>query len=116
PSLCCPHGSKLSKANLASFKIPNIHCLTKLGHHCLCQHVTTVEAFPFPVEKDELCWKLVQESTVKEPGLEQVLAEVEKEQNTKERLLDYIWGAATQVRGELVTKSRMAVPTAYGLQ
>ncbi|KAI6046988.1 hypothetical protein EDC04DRAFT_2597752 [Pisolithus marmoratus] len=66
------------------------------------KHVTTVEAFPFPVDKDELCWKLIQESAVKEPGLEQVLAE--------------IWGAATQVRGELITKARLAVPTACGLQ
>ncbi|KAI6013887.1 hypothetical protein EDC04DRAFT_2579012, partial [Pisolithus marmoratus] len=72
--------------------------------------------FPFPVDKDELCWKLIQESAVKEPGLEQVLAEVEKEQNMKERLLDHMWGAATQVRGELVAKARLAVPTTYGLQ
>ncbi|KAI6046832.1 hypothetical protein EDC04DRAFT_2557562, partial [Pisolithus marmoratus] len=108
--------SKLSKTSLASFKSANVCHLAKLRHLHLCQHVTTVEAFPFPVDKDELCWKLIQESAVKEPGLEQVLAEVEKEQNTKERLLDYIWGAATQVRGELVTKARLAVPTTYGLQ
>ncbi|KAI6022653.1 hypothetical protein EDC04DRAFT_2575115, partial [Pisolithus marmoratus] len=108
--------SKLGKTSLASFKSTNICHLAKLGHHRLCQHVATIEAFPFPVDKDELCWKLVQESAVKEPGLEQVLAEVEKEQNTKERLLDYIWGAATQVRGELIAKARLAVPTTYGLQ
>ncbi|KAI6007909.1 hypothetical protein EDC04DRAFT_2966651, partial [Pisolithus marmoratus] len=96
--------SKLSKTSLASFKSADICRLTKLGHCCLCQHVTTIEAFPFPVDKDELCWKLIQESAV------------EKEQNTKERLLDYIWGAATQVRGELITKARLAVPTTYGLQ
>ncbi|KAI6009137.1 hypothetical protein EDC04DRAFT_2964142 [Pisolithus marmoratus] len=102
PSSCHPHGSKLGKTSLASFKSTNIHHLAKLGHHCLCQHVATIETFPFPVDKDELCWKLVQESAVKEPGLEQVLAE--------------IWGAATQVRGELIAKARLAVPTTYGLQ
>ncbi|KAI6004325.1 hypothetical protein EDC04DRAFT_2611653 [Pisolithus marmoratus] len=66
PSSHCPHGSKLGKTSLAS------------------------------IDRDELCWKLIQESAVKAPGLEQVLAEVEKEQNMKERLLDYIWGADTQ--------------------
>ncbi|KAI5997720.1 hypothetical protein EDC04DRAFT_2977701 [Pisolithus marmoratus] len=106
PSSCCPHGSKLSKTSLASFKSANVCHLAKLRHHHLHQHVAMVEAFPFPVDRDELCWKLIQESPVKEPGLEQVLEEVEKEQNTKERLLDYIWGAATQI----------GCPTAYGLQ
>ncbi|KAI6040103.1 hypothetical protein EDC04DRAFT_2602745 [Pisolithus marmoratus] len=116
PSSCCPHGSKLSKTSLASFESANICHLAKLGHHHLHQHVAMVEAFPFPGDKDELCWKLIQESAVKEPGLEQVLAEVEKEQNMKERLLDYIWGATMQVRGELIAKARLAAPTAYGLQ
>lgn len=27
-----------------------------------------------------------------------------------------VWRAATQVQGELITKARMVVPTAYGLQ
>ncbi|KIM54098.1 hypothetical protein SCLCIDRAFT_137479, partial [Scleroderma citrinum Foug A] len=96
-----------------------IRRLAKLGHHQLCQYVTTIEAFPFPVDKDELCWRLfadVQEGISKEPGLQDVLSKVENDQRMKERLLDYVWGAATQVRGELVAKARMAVPNTYGLQ
>ncbi|KAI6012230.1 hypothetical protein EDC04DRAFT_2761810 [Pisolithus marmoratus] len=116
PSSRRPRGSKFGKVSLASFENPGVRRLVKVGHRRLRQHVATVDAFPPPAERDELCWRLVQESAVKEPGLERVLGEVEKEKYTKERLLDYIWGAATQVRGELVAKARMAVPTAYGLQ
>ncbi|KIM61374.1 hypothetical protein SCLCIDRAFT_25860 [Scleroderma citrinum Foug A] len=109
-------GSKLGKTSLSSFKNPDIHRLAKLGHHRLCQHVATIKAFPFPVDKDELCWSLIQEGAAKDTVLEDVLAEVERELSVKEQLLDYVWGAATQVRGELIAKARMAVPTAYGLQ
>ncbi|KIM61134.1 hypothetical protein SCLCIDRAFT_122654, partial [Scleroderma citrinum Foug A] len=95
---------------------PDIRQLTKLGHCQFCQHIATVEAFPFPIDKDELCWKVIQEGIAKEPGLQHALSKVENDQRMKERLLDYVWGAATQVRGELAAKARMAVPTAYGLQ
>ena len=85
-----PHGSKLGKASLASFKDPDIRQLTKLGHHQFHQHIATVEAFPFPVDKDELCWKVIQEGIAKEPGLQHALSKVENDQRMKERLLDYV--------------------------
>ena len=90
PSSRRPRGSKLGKISLASFESPEVRRLAKVGHRRLRQHVATVEAFPFPNEKDELCWRLVQETAVKESGLEHVLAEVEKEHDAKERLLDYV--------------------------
>ncbi|KIM50485.1 hypothetical protein SCLCIDRAFT_47092, partial [Scleroderma citrinum Foug A] len=93
-----------------------VRCLAQLDHHQLCQHVATVEAFPFPVEKDEPCWRLIQEGAIKGAGLENILNEVEGNQCLTERLLNYVWRAATQVQGELITKARMVVPTAYGLQ
>ena len=85
-----PRGSKLGKTSLASFENPDIRRLAKLGHRQLRQHVVTVEAFPFPIDKDELCWRLVQEAITKEPRLQQVLDKVENDQCTKERLLDYV--------------------------
>ena len=85
-----PHGSKPGKTSLASFESADVRCLAQLSHCQLRQHVATVEAFPFPVEKDELCWRLIQEGTVKGAGLEKVLNEVEGNQCLKERLLDYV--------------------------
>lgn len=67
-----------------------MHHLAKLGHRQLRQHVTTIKAFPFPVDKDELCWKLIQEGAGQDPGLQNVLSEVETDQCSKERLLDYV--------------------------
>ena len=52
--------------------------------------MATTEAFPFPVDKDELCWKLIQEGAGQDTGLNNVLREVEDDQRTKEQLLDYV--------------------------
>ena len=52
--------------------------------------MATTEVFPFPVDKDELCWKLIQEGAGQDAGLNNVLREVENDQRTKERLLDYV--------------------------
>ena len=52
--------------------------------------MATTEVFPFPVDKDELCWKLIQEGAGQDAGLNNILCEVEDDQRTKERLLDYV--------------------------
>ena len=89
-SSCHPCGSKLGKTSLASFESADVRCLAQLDHHQLCQHVATVEAFPFPVEKDEPCWRLIQEGAIKGAGLENILNEVEGNQCLTERLLNYV--------------------------
>ncbi|KIM57117.1 hypothetical protein SCLCIDRAFT_131122, partial [Scleroderma citrinum Foug A] len=89
--------------------------IAKSGHQAMCRYIVTQEAFPLPVYKDDMCWDRIVQALKEERLLTTKLESIEGDMEMKGLFLDYVWGVATQVRGEVVYKARMTVPPAYGL-
>ncbi|KIK77125.1 hypothetical protein PAXRUDRAFT_28862 [Paxillus rubicundulus Ve08.2h10] len=79
------------------------------------EYIATKEAFLLPINKDSICWESILAVVKGDDLLTAKLGNVKGDEEAKGIFIDYVWGAATEIRGEIVYKARMAVPLAYGL-
>ncbi|KIM55523.1 hypothetical protein SCLCIDRAFT_134495, partial [Scleroderma citrinum Foug A] len=97
------------------FTNPDSTLLTKAGHHKLCHYIALTDAFPLPIDKEEVSWKCLVKGAHRNEEMINKLEALEANSTLKSRVIDYVWGAGSQLRGELIYKARVAVPSAYSL-
>ncbi|KIM55225.1 hypothetical protein SCLCIDRAFT_53319, partial [Scleroderma citrinum Foug A] len=73
------------------------------------------EAFPLPVQKEELVWACLVKAAAGNNEMITNLEVLENNSWVKSRLIDYVWGGGSQLRGELIFKAWVVVPSVYGL-
>ncbi|EGO30706.1 hypothetical protein SERLADRAFT_432316 [Serpula lacrymans var. lacrymans S7.9] len=93
--------SRDSKAVITSFS-PTSSRLAKAGHSQMCVILSTVKGFPGTDERDE-------PTTI-------VDLENARNEQKKSRLIDYVWTAAAQLRGEVKQKARILILSEYALK
>ncbi|KAG1745415.1 uncharacterized protein EDB91DRAFT_1049964, partial [Suillus paluster] len=89
--------------------------LASLGHRALRVHVATVNAFPSSLLKYEESWSCLVDAVEDVKTLKADLDKIQADTELKERVINYIWGACAQMRGELVFKAHQKVPRSYSI-
>ncbi|KIM70943.1 hypothetical protein SCLCIDRAFT_99821, partial [Scleroderma citrinum Foug A] len=85
------------------------------GHTTFCLHIAMVDGFPSMSKKMQESWASLQEGVKGSTDLEEELTRMGQDTSLKERTVNYVWGAASQIRGELVTKACQRISTSYNI-
>ncbi|KAG2071185.1 hypothetical protein BDR04DRAFT_1117804 [Suillus decipiens] len=113
-----PAGSELGgrnvKLTLQSFA-SKVGILASLGHRALRIHVAMVNTFPSSLTKYEESWSSLVDTVEDVKSLKADLDKIKGNPELKECILNYIWSACTQIRGELVFKAHQKVPGSYSI-
>ncbi|KIM54108.1 hypothetical protein SCLCIDRAFT_137455, partial [Scleroderma citrinum Foug A] len=78
-------------------------------------YISVIEAFPFPNQKEDICWTCLELATKNSEEMKNTLRSAEGDTMTKRDLIDYVWTGGSQIHGELMHKAHSIVPHAYGL-
>ncbi|KIM56825.1 hypothetical protein SCLCIDRAFT_131683, partial [Scleroderma citrinum Foug A] len=85
------------------------------GHTMFCLHIATVNRFPSVSKKMQESWASLQEGVKGSTDLEEELTRIDQDTSLKERAVNYVWGAASQIQGELVTKAHQRISASYNI-
>ncbi|KIJ69571.1 hypothetical protein HYDPIDRAFT_165063 [Hydnomerulius pinastri MD-312] len=108
--------SSFIKTKLGDIESPHTKYIAKLGHQQLRLHMAIKHAFSMANNHEKLCWEMLVNAMEKHPVLWVKMKDnIQKNQDEKNCLIDYVWKVATQVQGEAVSKARLVIPSLYGL-
>ncbi|EGO30874.1 hypothetical protein SERLADRAFT_404855 [Serpula lacrymans var. lacrymans S7.9] len=109
--------SRDSKAIITSFS-PTSSRLAKAGHSQMCVILSTVKGFPGTDERDELVWNAIIKVASSSSLFKTTIVDLENARNEqkKSRIIDYVWAAAAQLRGEVKQKARILILSEYALK
>ncbi|EGO04404.1 hypothetical protein SERLA73DRAFT_68088 [Serpula lacrymans var. lacrymans S7.3] len=109
--------SRDSKAIITSFS-PTSSRLAKAGHSQMCVILSTVKGFPGTDEQDELVWNAIIKVASSSSLFKTTIVDLENARNKqkKGRIVDYVWAAAAQLRGEVKQKARILILSEYTLK
>ena len=79
-----------SKVLLRNFDNLSVRSLAKAGQQVFCCHIMVVEAFPFPKNKEELCWTSLVQAAAASGELKATMDSVKGNMNIKRDLIDYV--------------------------
>ena len=79
-----------TRPKLADFIDAKTAKLAKAGHHIMCHHITIAEAFPLPINKEELSWKCLLKASQGDQEMMGELEDVEGNAALKSCLIDYV--------------------------
>ncbi|EGN92722.1 hypothetical protein SERLA73DRAFT_156867 [Serpula lacrymans var. lacrymans S7.3] len=102
------------KPTLALFP-PSLAQLAIEAHTQMCFHISTNEGFPASNIHSDISWQIITESSKISNSFESKLREVEENEALKIFMMDYVWSAGPQIRGEVVAKVRLMINGAYGI-
>ncbi|EGO04885.1 hypothetical protein SERLA73DRAFT_68546 [Serpula lacrymans var. lacrymans S7.3] len=109
--------SRNSKAVITSFS-PTSYRLAKAEHSQMCVILSTVKGFPGTDERDELVWNAIIKVASSSSLFKITIVDLENARNEqkKGRIIDYVWAAAAQLRGEVKQKARILILSEYALK
>ncbi|EGO30218.1 hypothetical protein SERLADRAFT_404493 [Serpula lacrymans var. lacrymans S7.9] len=106
-----------SKAVITSFS-PTSSRLAKAGHSQMCVILSTVKGFPGTDERDELVWNAIIKVSSSSLLFKTTIVDLEnaRDEQKKGRIINYVWAAAAQLRGEVKQKARILILSEYALK
>ena len=79
-----------SKVLLRNFDNLSVRSLAKAGQQVFRRHIVDMEAFPFPNNKEELCWTSLIQVAAASGELKATMDSVKGNTNIKRDLIDYV--------------------------
>ena len=79
-----------SKVLLRNFDNLNVRSLAKAGQRVFHHHIVVVEEFPFPNNKEELCWTSLIQAAAASGELKATVDSVKGNMNIKRDLINYV--------------------------
>ncbi|EGO21457.1 hypothetical protein SERLADRAFT_440716 [Serpula lacrymans var. lacrymans S7.9] len=85
--------------------------LAKGGYSQMCVILSTLKGFPGTDERDELVWNAIIKVASSSSLFKTTIVDLENARNNqkKGRIIDYVWAAAAQFRGEVKQKARILI-------
>lgn len=78
------------KVKLSDFTNPDITLLTKAGHCELCHYIALTDAFPLPIDKEEVSWKCLVKGAHRNEEMINKLEALEANSTLKSWVIDYV--------------------------
>ncbi|KAG1818568.1 uncharacterized protein BJ212DRAFT_1268835 [Suillus subaureus] len=107
-------GASSRRGSLSTFP-QKVSRIAMLGHRALRIHVTTVNAFPSTLTKNEIVWACLVDAVGDVEALKKHVEELKLDHDAKEQVITYVWGACAQLRGELVSKACHKTSSSYNI-
>ena len=85
-----PGSRDTSKVLLRNFDNLSVRSLAKAGQQVFRRHIAVMEAFPFPNNKEELCWTSLIQAAAASGELKATMDSVKGNTNIKRDLIDYV--------------------------
>ncbi|EGO02488.1 hypothetical protein SERLA73DRAFT_69993 [Serpula lacrymans var. lacrymans S7.3] len=94
---------------------PSLAQLAIEAHTHICLHIATNEGFPASNICSDISSQIITQSSKISNSFESKLREVEENEALEIFIMDYVWSAGPQIRGEVVAKARLITNSAYGI-
>ncbi|KIK82190.1 hypothetical protein PAXRUDRAFT_14865 [Paxillus rubicundulus Ve08.2h10] len=95
--------------------LPTTSRVMTRGHAALHLHIATVDGFLATRTKMEIAWASMKEGAEDFLDLTKKLMDIGQDSVWKEKDINYVWSAGSQIQGKLISKAQLKISASYSI-